>query len=87
MEKVTNVTAGVILTVNSPLPYDFNVVAPALDLAYEHALRDYHVRIHQLTFLYEGGCSQSEAVGNTFLAANDSVDFLIGATSNILSKI
>lgn len=75
---VTNVKAGILLTNGANLPYDFTLLAPALDTAYDKALRDYGVNFVPVLALYQGGCSTSNAVAETFIAANQSVDVIIG---------
>jgi len=74
----TVVKVGVILTQGSNLPYDYNILAPALEAAYEKSLTEYNVRFEPVLCLYQGGCSVSNAAGQTFIAANKSVDFIIG---------
>ena len=81
------IRAGIILTVDTDLPYDYNVVAPALQAAYLRCFEDYRVRVEPINYLYSGGCNVTAAVGQTFLAANDSVDFLIGTWSVHISHV
>ncbi|OQV18215.1 Atrial natriuretic peptide receptor 1 [Hypsibius exemplaris] len=72
------VRTGVILTVGTTLPYDYNVLAPALEAAYETSLTRYNVKFQPILALYQGGCSVSAAAGQTHIAAYAPVDFIIG---------
>ena len=77
-DTVITVKAGILLTNGANLPYDYTILAPALDAAYDKALRDYGVRFEPILCLYQGGCSTVNAVGETFVAVNNSVDVIIG---------
>ncbi|OQV18214.1 Atrial natriuretic peptide receptor 1 [Hypsibius exemplaris] len=80
----TEVRVAIVLTTGSALPYDYTVLAPAIDAAFEKSLTDYNVQFSPVLCLYEGaGCDSSAAAGQTFIAANNSVDLVIGLMKNI----
>lgn len=72
------VRAGVVLTTGTSLPFDYNILAPALEAAFETSLTRYNVQYEPVLCLYQGGCSVSSAAGETHLCAYKNVDFLIG---------
>ena len=81
-DKPTVVRVGVVLSVGSSLPYDYNALAPALEAAYEEALRGYNIQFQPVLCLYKGGCSTDGASGQTYNAINQSVDLILGNIIN-----
>lgn len=93
-QPVFNLTAGVILTIGTPNMYDYNVLSPALEVAFARARHDYNIHFEQRNYLYEvvswsdtspdprlaktQGCWMWNASGQSVLAVNDSVDLFIG---------
>ena len=81
------VQSGVVLTTGTTLPYDYDLLAPALEAAYETALVRYNVQFNPINCLYTGGCSVSAAAGETHICAYKNVDFLIGKSHWRIVKI
>ncbi|OQV18216.1 Atrial natriuretic peptide receptor 1 [Hypsibius exemplaris] len=87
------VKTAVILTKHAGTPYDHDVLAPALDIAFARARRDYNVIFDKKDYLYEvdpaptdpallvgrtPGCWMWNASGMASYAINNSVNVIVG---------
>ena len=93
-EPPVYVRAGVVLTVGTGTAYDFDVIAPALEVAYARAKADFNVIFQPTKYLYEvskdlsispdpklgrtEGCWMWNASGQASYAVNDSMQVVIG---------
>ncbi|OQV18219.1 Atrial natriuretic peptide receptor 1 [Hypsibius exemplaris] len=83
------IRVALVLTTGSDLPYDYTVLAPAIEAAFEKSLTEYNVHFSPVLCLYQGGCDSSAAAGQTFIAVNSSVDLIIGpaCTADMLASM
>lgn len=83
-QPAVTLKAGIVLTIGTNNPYDYNIVKPALRAAYDEALQRFNVQFEEVLCLYDGdpsgsGCSATGAVGKTYECGYlKKVDMIIG---------
>lgn len=94
LPEVIRVRAGIVLTSGTSNAYDYDLLAPALDVAFARAQQVYNVLFELHLYLYEvsltsalspdarlgrtQGCWMWNATGRAAMAFNASMDVIIG---------